>query len=509
MKKYYDRQSTPLLWHGFTRFFRIPVGIIFSLLSIPDAFTSTIGFPVLNWLTPLFSISELALSLIIFIGFLKWKSYAWISYYIQYSLTVLFHLISFFWSLIYTPSAIGVSLGYLIATCILFLLEGIYYYKRKALFCSNPQKQRIGVIDNDFPDETNKESEAESETKDLQNKSIHFDKEENIMERSFISYKCTHCGIVYMANYYPVIYQGNPQIDEKVKNGTIFETRCPNCGNIATLIYPCIYIDESREYAVTLQQVYEDGDKETIRKGFPDDYIITFTTDTISFVGTVNVLSSKPIVSQASETQNENTKTPSVQAPEKNEISTKRKKLFAGILSVSIALVILAVMINITSKDPMYNNSSSNNSGTTSAGIDGSDADTNYIAQEYPASGTILYENGESRICPLSIETESVDTDAYYIKLVNSQGHTVLTTFIHPGSKIEINVPTGTYRLRYASGKTWYGETNLFGPETHYSEATSPFYFYSDASGTHGYTVELYKQFDGNLGEKTLDKSEF
>lgn len=503
MKKYYTQNETPLSFHKFFWYFWIPVGVLLDcVITLPRIFSPEYYYiRDAFWISLIYIIVTVSLRIGAFIGFFKWKIYAYYCTLIY----IILHSGSRF--IVQVLNGEYTSSIYLFINILIF----IYYYKRKALFCSNPQKQRIGVIDNDFPDEneTNKESEAESETKDLQNKSIHSDKEENIMERSFISYRCTHCGIVYMANYYPVIYQGNPQIDEKVKNGTIFETRCPNCGNIATLICPCIYIDESRKYAVTLQKIYEDGNKETIRKGFPDDYTITFTTDTISFVGTVNVLSSKPIVSQASETQNENTKTPSVQAPEKNEISTKRKKLFAGILSVSIALVILAVMINIVSKDPMYNNSSSNNSGTTSAGIDGSDADTNYIAQEYPASGTILYENGESRICPLSIETESVDTDAYYIKLVNSQGHTVLTTFIHPGSKIEINVPTGTYRLRYASGKTWYGETNLFGPETHYSEATSPFYFYSDASGTHGYTVELYKQFDGNLGEKTLDKSEF
>lgn len=502
MKKYYIRNETPLTFHKFFWYFCIPVGILLDcIITLPRIFSPEYySVKGIFWISLIYLVSTVLLRICAFIGFFKWKTYAYHCILIYVVLHTGFRFIVQVLNGEYTSSI------YLLINILIF----IYYYKRKALFFSEPQKNKMDAMDDDFLNKTKKDYQAISETKieNMQNKNTRSDKEENMIERSFISYKCTHCGIVYMANYYPVIYQGNPQIDEKVKNGTIFETRCPNCGNIATLIYPCIYIDESRKYAVTLQQVYEDEDKETIRKGFPDDYIITFTTDTISFVGTVNVLSSKPIVAlNTSKKQNEDTGMDYIRYSTKNEVSSNNKKWIKIILLVGVLIVATTSIINIISQTPYGSDYSENK--TTEADNYNYDPDANLAAFEYPVSGKILYESGESRICPLSIVTESTDINAHYVKLIDSNGNTVLSTFIRPGEGIEIEAPVGTYRLRYASGETWYGEEYFFGANTRYAEADSPLYFYTDDSGAHGYTVELYNQINGNLGEEILNKSEF
>ena len=81
-----------------------------------------------------------------------------------------------------------------------------------------------------------------------------------------------------------------------------------------------------------------------------------------------------------------------------------------------------------------------------------------------------------------------------------------MTIFIRNGETAsDMDVPTGTYELRYASGDSWYGETDLFGPSTSYSKAES---FFTFGNGS-GYTVELYKQVNGNLHTNSIDKDDF
>ena len=46
----------------------------------------------------------------------------------------------------------------------------------------------------------------------------------------------------------------------------------------------------------------------------------------------------------------------------------------------------------------------------------------------------------------------------------------VLTTFIKGGDKIDLKLPAGSYRIRYATGSEWYGEKYLFGKYTRYTQ---------------------------------------
>jgi hypothetical protein len=88
-------------------------------------------------------------------------------------------------------------------------------------------------------------------------------------------------------------------------------------------------------------------------------------------------------------------------------------------------------------------------------------------------------------------------------------GRTVMTMYVEGGRYFETEVPLGSYEMRYASGKTWYGTTHLFGPETSYAKADRPFDFSFDGSQYSGYTVELIMQSSGNLRTIPLSPNSF
>lgn len=107
---------------------------------------------------------------------------------------------------------------------------------------------------------------------------------------------------------------------------------------------------------------------------------------------------------------------------------------------------------------------------------------------------------------PLTIRTRA-GSGNFYVKLVERSNLTTpIVIFVQDGATAhDISVPAGSYEMRYASGETWYGEDSLFGPDTSYSKADDDFTF----GNGDGYTVELYKQANGNLPTSSINKNNF
>jgi hypothetical protein len=84
-----------------------------------------------------------------------------------------------------------------------------------------------------------------------------------------------------------------------------------------------------------------------------------------------------------------------------------------------------------------------------------------------------------------------------------------MTMYVEGGRYFETTVPLGIYEMRYAYGKTWYGPTHLFGPETLYAKTDRQFHFGFDGSRYSGYTVELIMQSSGNLRTIPLPPTSF
>ena len=129
--------------------------------------------------------------------------------------------------------------------------------------------------------------------------------------------------------------------------------------------------------------------------------------------------------------------------------------------------------------------------------------------QPLPQTGdnTTSYDNG---VAPLSIKTSPNGGYHYFVKIVNIVNHQELGSyFIRSGGMLEIKVPLGTYEIKYATGKQWYGTSYLFGPETTYSKADSLFTFRFDGYQYSGYTLELIMQRNGNLRTSGIQPSQW
>lgn len=109
---------------------------------------------------------------------------------------------------------------------------------------------------------------------------------------------------------------------------------------------------------------------------------------------------------------------------------------------------------------------------------------------------------------PLEIRTPAGED--YFVRLVPLTSKTpVMEAYIRGGSSLRVNVPLGTYTLKYATGDTWHGPALLFGKGTLYSKADADLDFRETREGYSGYTVELIKQRHGNLHTSSLSARDF
>ncbi|MCH4246285.1 MAG: DnaJ domain-containing protein [Acinetobacter populi] len=111
-------------------------------------------------------------------------------------------------------------------------------------------------------------------------------------------------------------------------------------------------------------------------------------------------------------------------------------------------------------------------------------------------------------VAPLQIKVQYGDN--YWVKIDDAYtGRHLVSYFIRSGQTLNVNLPTGSYTIKYAYGKEWYGVENLFGPQTSYAKADEIFNFRFDGYQYNGYTVELIKQVNGNLQTSHLNASQF
>lgn len=93
------------------------------------------------------------------------------------------------------------------------------------------------------------------------------------------------------------------------------------------------------------------------------------------------------------------------------------------------------------------------------------------------------------------------------IQVVDWDSNTIIATgFVRAGEMVEIALPSGTYKLRYAIGNQWYGEKEMFGSQYIYemtekfSSESAKFEF---SALTPGADIGSYCP-NGNLGQKQI-----
>lgn len=82
----------------------------------------------------------------------------------------------------------------------------------------------------------------------------------------------------------------------------------------------------------------------------------------------------------------------------------------------------------------------------------------------------------------------------------------VAERFIRAGGKLKIPLPAGTFVVRSASGRDWYGGSLYFGDATSFSEAEAQLDLRQD--GTY-YDMSLIPQKEGNLDTKSISRDMF
>jgi hypothetical protein len=128
--------------------------------------------------------------------------------------------------------------------------------------------------------------------------------------------------------------------------------------------------------------------------------------------------------------------------------------------------------------------------------------------QPLPPHGKITWFSAGDPIAPLEIRSSKGSN--YLVKLSDYySGRAVVSVFVQGGRTVNLDVPIGTYKIKYASGENWYGTTHLFGPDTSYSKADSSFDFRVIGDQISGYTLTLYKVVDGNLQTTPITPDEF
>lgn len=92
------------------------------------------------------------------------------------------------------------------------------------------------------------------------------------------------------------------------------------------------------------------------------------------------------------------------------------------------------------------------------------------------------------------------------VRIENLSGKRVALRFIRATESLRIYLPLGTYVMKTATGRQWYGLEYRFGHETSYGKPDDTFPL--NERGEY-WTVELIPQQDGNLRERKISEQEF
>jgi hypothetical protein len=129
--------------------------------------------------------------------------------------------------------------------------------------------------------------------------------------------------------------------------------------------------------------------------------------------------------------------------------------------------------------------------------------------QPLPQNGAVFRLSSGHFIAPLRVTTPSSD-EHYFVKVVDYDSNTpIAAMFIRAGMVAKMKVPEGSFAIKYATGKDWYGMKYLFGPKTAFFRCDNKFDFYINGNQAMGARIELIKQRGGNLQTSNIPEEEF
>lgn len=197
------------------------------------------------------------------------------------------------------------------------------------------------------------------------------------------------------------------------------------------------------------------------------------------------------------------------------------KRLRAALIILAVVAVLLSAVLVVKAREaqPMPSSSIGHTASTvrptpspvkkeTQTAIPTQDPDE-FLIPASVENGEILYPALSEQLAPLTVTT--IGDGGYYVYLdpVDGSGDNAMGFYVDGGRSTEVLVPLGEYEIYYASGDTWYGLKHKFGSKTVYSKCDDIFDFADDGYEYTGWTIELYKQYNGNLDVDEINESEF
>lgn len=97
-------------------------------------------------------------------------------------------------------------------------------------------------------------------------------------------------------------------------------------------------------------------------------------------------------------------------------------------------------------------------------------------AEDRPRAGILWNRSGLPATFPLQVKT--LPGKDYVVFLVDPETDApAMAGYIRGGQFFRLLVPPGTYLLRFAYGRDWQGQTDLFGPDTRWTQIDKPLDF--------------------------------
>ena len=96
-----------------------------------------------------------------------------------------------------------------------------------------------------------------------------------------------------------------------------------------------------------------------------------------------------------------------------------------------------------------------------------------------------------------------------YFKLYSGDD-LVCTIYLHAGATTSVKLPAGTYQIKAAYGKTWYGDTEMFGSEGYYEIMKIEGADTAQFKANYEYTLTMrFESGQGNITGKTVGMEGF
>ena len=138
VKRYYERENTPLGFHKFVHYFSLPAGFLIMLKRLLLDMLPNLNLSPLYWVDIAYTTVALFLFLAAFVGFWKWKAYAWYSFMIYLILNPIYSLCLLILYVRYdSPQVVTMEIQ-LVTVAIYSILVCVYYRKRRPLFFEAP-----------------------------------------------------------------------------------------------------------------------------------------------------------------------------------------------------------------------------------------------------------------------------------------------------------------------------------------------------------------------------------